>query len=546
MRSLKNTNKGITLIALIITIIVMLILVAVTISMAINGGLFEYAGKAVSDTQNAIDAEQTLADGGINIDGEWYESIDVYLEKFKKDENPGVLEKIGTETYEINSIEDLVALSYSVNNEETTYLGKTIELGKNLDFKSDSSYANPQAKYIFDSADKGYKPDQEGSSIKELLLGDNGFIPIGTKETNGFYGTVEGNNRVIKNMKITTNEFGGLIGTVKENTQIYIKNLGVEEININGNAIAGGIIGVEYGCESIEIINCHTTGKINASVNAGGIIGHLYATEGTIRITKCYNKGTVTGGSVVGGILGGCNSTKATIIVDNCYNMGTVNGGVPTGGILASGSGTISNCYNEGDVVSTHLSGGIAASFNGEVKNCYNKGAIKGDQPTGGILGTWSGTITNCYNEGNVTSDDVSGGIVAQGQGKIENCYNIGTIKGGSYPTGGILAAELGTTTMVNCYNVGNVSSSGSLVGSIIGASTETALSNCFYRKGLTIPAVGVGNYTGSLVEKDADYMKTEDFLEELIGDETDSVWTRDNQINEGMPILNFHKDLNK
>ena len=53
-------NKGITLIALIITIIVMLILVSVTIRMAINGGLFEKAGQAVGETENAINAEQQL------------------------------------------------------------------------------------------------------------------------------------------------------------------------------------------------------------------------------------------------------------------------------------------------------------------------------------------------------------------------------------------------------------------------------------------------------------------------------------------------------
>ena len=72
-------NSGITLIALVITIIVMLILVAVTISMAINGGLFEYAGKAVGDTQNAIDKEQDLASGKITVDGKVYNSIDDYL-----------------------------------------------------------------------------------------------------------------------------------------------------------------------------------------------------------------------------------------------------------------------------------------------------------------------------------------------------------------------------------------------------------------------------------------------------------------------------------
>ena len=72
-------NRGITLIALVITIIVMLILVGVTISMAVNGGLFDYAGKAVGDTNNAIQVEGQLGNGGVTIDGTYYNSIDEYL-----------------------------------------------------------------------------------------------------------------------------------------------------------------------------------------------------------------------------------------------------------------------------------------------------------------------------------------------------------------------------------------------------------------------------------------------------------------------------------
>ena len=79
LTSKVRQNKGITLIALIITIIVMLILVAVTINMAINGGLFEKAGEAVSDTKNEINKEQTLANGQITVDGKVYSSIDDYL-----------------------------------------------------------------------------------------------------------------------------------------------------------------------------------------------------------------------------------------------------------------------------------------------------------------------------------------------------------------------------------------------------------------------------------------------------------------------------------
>ena len=57
---MKNTNKGITLIALVITIIVILILVAVIINMAVNGGLFGYAGNAAKGTKEAIKEEQGL------------------------------------------------------------------------------------------------------------------------------------------------------------------------------------------------------------------------------------------------------------------------------------------------------------------------------------------------------------------------------------------------------------------------------------------------------------------------------------------------------
>ena len=55
-------NNGITLIALVITIIVMLILVAVTINLAINGRLFDYATKATTETKDALESEKSLVD----------------------------------------------------------------------------------------------------------------------------------------------------------------------------------------------------------------------------------------------------------------------------------------------------------------------------------------------------------------------------------------------------------------------------------------------------------------------------------------------------
>ena len=61
---MKN-EKGITLIALVITIIVMLILVTVTIRVATDGALFTHAANATKGTKSAIVEENAILDGNI-------------------------------------------------------------------------------------------------------------------------------------------------------------------------------------------------------------------------------------------------------------------------------------------------------------------------------------------------------------------------------------------------------------------------------------------------------------------------------------------------
>ena len=62
-----KTQKGITLIALIITIIVMLILVGVSVSVALNTGLFKTAQGVAKNTQLAANEENTLSTGWITV-----------------------------------------------------------------------------------------------------------------------------------------------------------------------------------------------------------------------------------------------------------------------------------------------------------------------------------------------------------------------------------------------------------------------------------------------------------------------------------------------
>ena len=74
-----KAKRGITLIALVITIIVMLILVAATVTVALNGGLFSSAKKATADTEAARVEESELSNGQVNIDNTIYNSIEEYI-----------------------------------------------------------------------------------------------------------------------------------------------------------------------------------------------------------------------------------------------------------------------------------------------------------------------------------------------------------------------------------------------------------------------------------------------------------------------------------
>ena len=63
---MMRSQKGITLVALVITIIVMLILVGVSVTVAINGGLFDKA----KDAKNQYEEAQAQEAAGNLLKGE--------------------------------------------------------------------------------------------------------------------------------------------------------------------------------------------------------------------------------------------------------------------------------------------------------------------------------------------------------------------------------------------------------------------------------------------------------------------------------------------
>ena len=419
-------EKGITILALVITIIVLLILAGITIgAITGNNGLIGQTQDAKLETEKAqikedldimvvqsigkdgkVDKEvlmpklETLPDGKEIYDTDEVIYIvypeytfkvdlgtgDVTIEdvEVSKDETPWELAGSGTEEdpYLIESIEDLVALSNSVN-EGNRYSNKYIKLVKTLDFKSPLSYDNPKTK-VSEKTTRIIKEDANGEEILTFLTKEDGtgFNPIGSS-SGLFSGNFDGNGKEIKNIYINrpNEDYVGLFGRI---TSGQVSNIGVEG-TIIGEMKTGGICGY---AKNLSIEHCYMRGKINSNgTDIGGIAGDI--TDSSIK--HCFNLSEVTyqksrGGGIVGSTYG--NST-----IENCYNVGSIRGYGANGGIIGtnSSSSSVENCYNLGDVIEisdgSNDSGGICGTLRGKIVNIYNKGKIEGTYQVGAIVG---------------------------------------------------------------------------------------------------------------------------------------------------------------
>ncbi len=313
-------DKGITLIALVITIIVLLILVGVTV-MTLTGdnGLLEKTGEVKEATeigeekeiialsvtqaraknmgenftqdelqealnQNSkennkafiIDSNEEIVI--IKFDSDRYYEVDYngnISEAIRREEidYAGDITKNGTckgteeEPFQINCIEDLISFSQNVKN-GNTYEGQNIKLIRTLDFNSISSYNDYKTKE-YDSYLGG-----DGSTELKTQLSNKGkgFMPI-----ENFKGIFDGNNLTIKNIYINEecetinySKYCGLFRKIIRGG--IVKNLTLGKGKINGINVAatGGICGFNEG----KIINCINLSDVNSNVSAGGISGN--------------------------------------------------------------------------------------------------------------------------------------------------------------------------------------------------------------------------------------------------------------------------------
>lgn len=255
-------------------------------------------------------------------------------------------------SFEISTASELAGLTSLVNN-GTTFAGKTIVLGANLD------------------------------------LNNHEWTPIGSAAADhGFMGNFDGNGYTIKNLKITSITpdadgyvYAGLFGVTEgtdANNENYIKNLTIEnvDIDLDGHIVAAAIAYPHY--TTLENIKVKGNVTIKGGHYTSGVLAYTRRCVNAKDITIEGNEGSsIQGLSTVGGVIsdiqmnGGLTANYSNFAASGL----TIKGNTCVGGI----SGIISNQTLDGATVkSVTIVGGDART--GIVAGAYaGKWAIVND-----------------------------------------------------------------------------------------------------------------------------------------------------------------------
>ena len=503
---LRN-KKGITLIALVVTIVVLLILAGVTLNLLLDeNGIISKSKDARNKWAEAQEKEQKEMDDFVKENFPNWDGKQTEMPEIKKNETTSKFD------WYIYNESQMKFLANYVNNTLTEQDQKMIT--DNNTTVDDIAITEETTIYLMNDLNLGATFDSSGN----LISGEQ-WSPIGATKDKTMLGTFEGNNHYICGVYINRNEkFNGIFGNCNS-----VKNLTIKNSYIEGLNCTGGIAGV---ARKGTVENCHNNNttvvlKKGSNRTAGGIVGQCNGEK----IEKCTNTGEIISYVIgtnayaqIGGICGISQNTNYT----ECTNYGTVKveleevqDSAYTGGICGmivisqEGKGIIRNCHNEGRIKGVLSVGGIAgsSSIGVDIQNCSNIGNVEGYCFIGGIVGQFGNTenklsysnLSECYNSGDIIAKDLSdmeaGGI-------------IGTIRNRGRED-----------VITKCYSKGNIINAKEKCGAIIGYDENTEpkakLSELYYLNSVGVGAMNNSDDETRKLQAVEDDVKTyEEFLE--------------------------------
>ena len=249
--------------------------------------------------------------------------------------------------------------------------------------------------------------------------------PIGDVASNtGFTGTLDGNGYVVKNLTINrpTEDGVGLFEIIGDGNTMSggeVKNLGLENVDVNGNDGTAGLAGASAG----DINNCYVDGEINGIDIVGGLVGSNLGL-----ITDCNSKCSVTGTIYTGGLVGMSGTlgmpVTNTVSIINSYSTGTVKGDMVTGGLVGYiNEGIVTNSYSTSLIQgSKDVAGGLVGGLiDGTISNSYATGLVQGTTNVGGLVGL---SDTNAKIENSIWNTQTTGQNAAYGSDDGSGTFN--------------------------------------------------------------------------------------------------------------------------
>lgn len=455
MKEKFRKEKGITLIALVITIIVLLILAGVSIAMLTGeSGILLQAQNAKTETDEAQEKEKIQ----LAVTASQLKSTDNNM-TINYDNLEEELQQQFDESFSLRDNKDDTFLITIDNSQRMYYVnedGNVIDNNNILKITTVEEFED-----FRDEVNRGNFFDGKAVILmNDITLSEN-WTPIGYISDDNiikFNGEFNGLNHKINNLTINNPQklYQGLFANTGSSAKI---NSVVVTGSITGGKYVGAIVGYNEGrirnCGNEASIICQYDVDGDWNPYSGGIAGYNY--NGIIN--GCHNKGEINSNRFsTGGIVGKSEGGE----IKNCYNNATVTSKCgETGGICGRVNGTILyNLYNSGNIFSndTGVAGIVGAVLedSSNIKNSYNISQIEAKGNTGGVIGTvLNGVIESCYNKAEIISDETAAGVVghleSNGSIQINSCYHYGNVETSGMYRGTIIGQTNGEIFAQNC-----------------------------------------------------------------------------------------------
>jgi hypothetical protein len=227
------------------------------------------------------------------------------------------------------------------------------------------------------------------ASETEMWNNGAGFKPIGNYAS-PFSGDFDGQGYSVDGLYINRPDTAG-VGLFSHVDSADIKNIGVTNLDIQGDTFVGGLVGSNDMGANIE--KSYSSGNVSGDLEVGGLVGSNYGSN----IEKSYSSGNVSGTTDVGGLVG---HNRYSSYITKSYSVGSVTGDRDVGGLVGDNRDT-------------------------NITKSYSHSSVTGDSGVGGLVGDNNGSsyITKSYSVGSVTGTTFGGGLVGENYAQVTDSY---------------------------------------------------------------------------------------------------------------------------